>query len=210
MSISSLLDLILGMLGSIKDNQAKLQKLYDFMVNEINEGEGEGKDDETLPVPEKYRVVIKDAAEWLAANMVCFFNPETRELVTIPSGVMNEIEWDEEEDERPEEEKDLDDYADFRKDMKRIYAEWNNIVRIDHPDSHKSFRFMESFVHSLTDSKLRQALSNALQRSKPFRNFNAIIHNSTAREAWFAFKQKCLEEYVFDKIKGNLKDDAVA
>jgi hypothetical protein len=201
---STLLDTILSMLRAIKDNPAKLQKLHDFMVNEIYEEEEE--DDETLQVPEKYRTVVTEAAEWLAAGMICFINPEALELVTIPSSVLDEIGWDEEEE--MQEENDLNDYADFRKDMKRINAEWNKVVRIEQPHSNESFRFMESFVNTLSDAKLRQSLSNALQRSKPFKNFNTIVHNSTAREAWFAFKQKCLEEYVFDEIRTKVNDDA--
>lgn len=210
-----LLDNILSMLRNIKDNPAKLQELHDFMIREIYEEEDEDDDfdvDDALQVPEKYQAVVKEAADLLAADMICFINAETLELVTIPALVMDEIEWNEEDEtdeelETDEFEESFDDFAVFKKDLNRINTEWKKVIRIEQPQSHESFRFMEQFAHSLSDAKVRHALGNALQRSKPFKNFNAIIQNSTAREAWFNFKQKCLEKYVFDAISRNLIDE---
>jgi hypothetical protein len=93
-----------------------------------------------------------------------------------------------------------DDSGVFKKDLQRIETEWKNTITLTPPESHESFRFMERFVQTVTDAHLREALDRALHRSRPFRNFNAVIHSSPAREAWFAFKHTCLEEYVFAEI----------
>ena len=55
---------------------------------------------------------------------------------------------------------------------------------------------MEQFVATLPESRISSMLSEALSERKPFRHFNHIIHQSDEREAWFAFRQKCLENYV--------------
>jgi hypothetical protein len=47
-------------------------------------------------------------------------------------------------------------------------------------------------------------LSNALSGRKPFRHFNHLIHQSDEREAWFAFRQKCLENYAAEILEGKL------
>jgi Uncharacterised protein family (UPF0158) len=218
MNYTQLFDAILSMVQTIKDNPVKLQKLHDFIVNEIydehEQDEEYDEDDGVSQVPEKYQAVVKEAAGWLASDMVCFINAETLELVTIPSGVMDEIGWEEPEaDEEVEaEEKELrfDDYDVFRKDLKRITAAWKEVIRIGQPESHESFLFMKRFTHNVSDARLQNVLVNALDRAKPFRNFNAIIHNSSAREAWFNFRQKCLEKYVFDEIRSELNDDSTA
>ncbi|HEY5464247.1 MAG TPA: hypothetical protein VIJ95_13385 [Hanamia sp.] len=64
------------------------------------------------------------------------------------------------------------------------------------PESEVSFSFMESFVDSLPESRIRVMLSDALSGRKPFRHFNHIIHQSDEREAWFTFRQRCLKNYV--------------
>ena len=56
---------------------------------------------------------------------------------------------------------------------------------------------MKDFVDEIIpDGKLKEKFWNALSRSHPFRNFNAIVHNCDYREDWFKFKQAALEEYV--------------
>ncbi|HEY5392992.1 MAG TPA: hypothetical protein VIJ57_12790 [Hanamia sp.] len=66
---------------------------------------------------------------------------------------------------------------------------------------------MESFVDSLPESRIRVMLSNALSGRKPFRHFNHIIHQSDEREAWFAFRQRCLKNYVAGILAKSLWND---
>ncbi len=187
----SVLDSILAMLHAIKDNPAKLQKLHDFMLREIHEeAKAEGSQ-----VPEKYRAMVKEVAGFLDAGMVCYINPVTHEVAGIPSSMLDELDLENEPDNL------LDDpYDVYKKDLQRIGSEWENTLTVRPPDAHESFRFMERFVDTLADTRFRKTMYSALHRSKPFRNFNAIIHQSPARKAWFDFKQSCLEEYVFEVI----------
>lgn len=73
---------------------------------------------------------------------------------------------------------------------------WEDIVTTSPLESHESFRIMENFVLSLNECRFKNQLSSALQRHKPFANFNGIIHNSPERDDWFAFRQHSLEQHV--------------
>jgi hypothetical protein len=175
----------------------KLKKIHHFMLNEIYE---DPPHDEEHHIPEKFRPLVKEVAEWLSADMVCYINPATMEVVNIPTSLLEKMD-----DEELPENNSLHDYGPFRKDLNRVKTEWPNALSVGPPQAHEAYRFMEQFVHALSDVNLKQALHNALQRPKPFRHFNAIIHQSPQRESWFAFRQKCLEGYVFQEIGAGLQ-----
>jgi hypothetical protein len=62
---------------------------------------------------------------------------------------------------------------------------------IDPLDSHEEFQIMEDFVDSLGDTKQASKLQDALNRSKPFRQFKDTLHDHTnLSDAWYAFEQK--------------------
>lgn len=187
MSNEELLDDILGMLRSFKDSRLKLERLRQYIIDELYE---EPHDNE-INVPEKYRSLVKETAEYLDAGMICYINSITIELLYIPKDF---------------EMYDADEDNPFVLDMKRIDNESDKFIKIEQPASHISFGFMERFVTTVTDAHYRTALENSLKKQKPFRNFNAIIHASPVREDWFAFKQKCLETYVAGELKEELQD----
>lgn len=56
-------------------------------------------------------------------------------------------------------------------------------------EAHESFRIMEDFVASVTDTKAAARLTDALDGPKPFRRFkDALLDYPKLREAWFAFE----------------------
>lgn len=57
-------------------------------------------------------------------------------------------------------------------------------------ESHESFRIMENFVASVSDTKAAAHLTDALNRPKPFRRFkDALLDYPALREDWFAFER---------------------
>lgn len=56
-------------------------------------------------------------------------------------------------------------------------------------DARESFRIMEDFVASVSDTKAAARLADALNRPKPFRRFkDALLDYPALRQAWFAFE----------------------
>ena len=75
--------------------------------------------------------------------------------------------------------------------------------------SHKAFEIMENFVDTVGDVYLRQRLTDALKGSKPFANFNRLVHNTEVREEWFDFKNRAYmemaKEWIVDAADEKLK-----
>ena len=96
-------------------------------------------------------------------------------------------------------------YADFEEffseDIDKIEANWHEITKIECPDSSESFDIMASFIDRLPQSKTKEQLTIAIRNSKPFRNFNHIIHNCELREDWFEHKRLELENRVVELLE---------
>jgi len=186
MKNDQLLNQILPIIHSVKDDEEKLQQILDFLLEEIYE-----EPDDELIIPEKYRELVYKTAEAVDCDMVCFINPETLEMEDVPKSILEERFFtDMEEDD--EEEND---------EFGLQHKNWEKCISVDPPESHESFEIMENFVQKVDDKKLQKQLIHALQNHRPFANFKNLIDNSDCREQWFAFKQKELEKYVWQNIE---------
>jgi hypothetical protein len=71
-------------------------------------------------------------------------------------------------------------------------------------DSQDGYRIMEDFIESLTDTEVKQKLSNAIQMSKPFRRFkDQLLAYPEIRERWFTYEEKQLREYILGWLADN-------
>jgi len=185
MNNDELFNQILGIIRTVKDNKEELQKILNFLMNEIYEEQEEPEED--IAIPEKYKKLVYNIAQSLSAGLKCFLNPETLEMEEVP----NEID-DPEEFELTTGEKWEDSFK---------HDTWEKCVIIEPPGSNDSFRIMEQFTSQISDEKLKGRLIFALNHRKPFANFKNLIDNSTEREAWFEFRQRKLEEYVWNLLE---------
>lgn len=207
MNATNLLDDILGMLRTFRDDRAKLEKLHKFIREEIYEEPPSTGDalqealDEDPEISDRYKPLLNDVGQSLGMGMICYINPDTLEVISIPENVTLEYFLD--DDQEPGDEKDPVPYDDnpFHEDLKRIQREWTGTIVIEPPQSFESFKFMEGFVYLVSDSRLRNLLSRALQGRKPFRSFNGAIHDSEWLDKWYAYRQKCLELYAAGHLR---------
>ncbi|MDR3267626.1 MAG: hypothetical protein LBT83_00980 [Tannerella sp.] len=184
MNVLQLLDEILPRLGAIRDDRDKLAKLLAFMEEAFfsNEEEIESDDsDYKEKLPKKYRDIVRQIADNLSANQVCFFNPDTLELEDFSKKLLNELVFDENDEEN---------------EFGLTFMTWDDCVRIDPLESHELFVIMEDFVNQLKSGGEADELAQAINGHKPFAHFNHLIHNSQCKNDWFAFRQKELERYV--------------
>ena len=185
-----LLNEILAILATIKEDQDKLEQVHRFMVEEIYEEE------ETRTIPEKYRKLVHDVAESLDCGLICFINPDTLEMEDVPSSLMEDEfmfeEWEKEED-----------MMEFK------HKNWDKVIEISPLESFESFKIMEAFAAHVPDEKFSNKLYGALNGKRPFANFKYLIDTSKYRQAWFDFKQGWLEEYVFDILAAEMGLDEV-
>lgn len=127
---------------------------------------------------------IKEIAEQMDTGMLAYYNEKTGELIFAPdrnSGMVDEEFFEEEYDKIDNDE---------------------DVVAIEAPTSDDSFKIMEAFMHSLPDDvDLKRNLFQALQRRKPFREFKNEVDDSDFRNAWFAFKDAKMMEWVIDRLR---------
>lgn len=83
----------------------------------------------------------------------------------------------------------------------QIDSEPDRYQHIERLDSHESFRIMENFAASLPESKMKDALFEALSRNRPFRRFKDVVERDlTLRDRWFAFREDALGRLAADVL----------
>ena len=192
MNPQQLLNEILPILHSVKEDKEKLQKILDFLLEEIYTE----PEEEEIEIPEKYRELVHNVAENIDCGLVCFINPETLEVEEIPKGMLDGFsdfslnsELDDEEDD----------------EQKFLHEDWESCISVEPRESNESFKIMEKFVDEVNDKNLKNKLVNTLNNRRPFANFKNIVESSNYRNEWFAFKQKQLEILVWEELEYQLE-----
>lgn len=201
--MSDLLDQILEIIENMKDDELKLQQILDYLETEVvDEDYNYNPMDE---LPDKYKPVVNEIAQYMDLGMVCYLNPETVELSFIPQELFYDIERSDDVEEVKQQLDDLHGWQTVD------FLDWDNPIEFSPFPSHQSFRIREKFAHNLPDDeKIRPRLIDALRNRKPFANFGRIINNSDLREDWFKFKQQYLDNIVAEELLmelNNLKED---
>jgi len=193
MNAQQLLNEILPILHSVKEDKEKLQKILDFLLEEIYTE----PEEEEIEIPEKYKKLVHDVAENIDCGLVCFINPETLEVEEIPKGMVDGFsdfslnsELDDEEDD----------------EQKFLHEDWESCISVEPRESNESFKIMEKFVDEANDKNLKNKLVNTLNNRRPFANFKNIVESSNYRNEWFAFKQKQLEILVWEELEYQLEN----
>ena len=199
--MNNLFDRILRIIEEVQDDEQQMQQILDYLVSVVDLE----KYKPINQLPEKYRPVVNEIAQYMDMGMICYLNPETVKLSFIPQELFYDIEGS-------------DDVEEIKKQLDYVHGwqtveflDWDNPIVFQPFPSNQSFRIMEKFTHNLpNDENLRPKLINALQNRKPFANFGRIIDNSDLREDWFEFKREYLDNLVAEDLLmelENLKED---
>jgi hypothetical protein len=128
---------------------------------------------------------INELADNLDSGLRCFVHKENKSIVTTPDTINNpdsDSEWWDEANEE-------------------IENNFDSYVEIEKMDSHESFRLMEKFINTVDNLPLRDRLTEALRRPRPFANFKFDIDNSVPyRQKWFDFKKQEMIEWVRGQV----------
>lgn len=134
---------------------------------------------------------IEEIADNLDCGMRCYYNLKTGDLKTI-------IDFDSwiDADEEP-----------WDEDLKEIEKNRSDYIEFEGMTSNDSFKIMTDFADNIDNKKIQDKLYNALNKSKPFRNFKWQIDNSADyRQQWFDFKKIRYIQLVKDQIDTNTED----
>ncbi len=180
---------VLGYIRQISDDKKKLQKILDFILEEIYEAPKE----EQLKIPEDFKKLLKPIAESIDCGQIVYINLDTLQIEEVFPDMENLEEFEL-------------NYSDCDWATEPEFYNWENTIRFEKPDSNESYKIMEAFAESMEDEKFREQLFYALNNRKPFANFKWEIDNSSYRQNWFDFKQRWLENYVKEKIWAELNE----
>jgi len=189
MNAQQLLNGILPILHSVKEDKEKLQRILDFLLDEIYEKPVV----EEPEVPGKYRELVKSVAQNIDCGLVCFINPETLEVEEIPKTMLDDPFGSKMQTGTNSDEQTF------------LHEDWETYIRFDPRESHESFGIMEGFIDQLNDKNLKIKLQNALNNRKPFTNFKRIVESSSFRQAWFNYKQGQLETMIWKELAYELE-----
>lgn len=130
-------------------------------------------------------VKIREIADGLESGMKCYYNRLTGDIKTI----IDFDSWIGADDELWED------------DINEIDEHFGDYFVFENMSSNDSFNLMVDFVDVVDDSKIQSKLINALNKSKPFRNFKRAIDDSGEyRQQWFDFKMSRYIEWVKEQI----------
>jgi len=130
--------------------------------------------------------LIEEIADNLDCGMRCYLHKKTGDFKTI----INEDNWIGADSEA------------WKDDIEEIDANWKDYIEFEGMNSRESFKIMADFAESIDNVKLQDRLINALNKSKPFRNFKWEIDNSgDHRQEWFAFKKIRYIEHVKRQVE---------
>lgn len=77
-------------------------------------------------------------------------------------------------------------------------------VRIDTIDSYEAFRVMERFIATVAESSHRDQLTQAIERSKPFRHFKNAVHQlPDLLPQWYTFHDKVMTVRSIEWLRDN-------
>ena len=184
MKTDEILNQVLAHIRLVRDDKEKLQKILDFILEEIYEE----PDDEPLEIPDRFEKILKPIAQSIDAGFICFLNPKTLEIEEVPQELIND----------PYEFKMMTGSG--LEDFQLKYKSWDEYYEFEPLESHESFRIMEAFAERQDDEKFKNQLIYALNNRKPFANFKWKVDNSKYRQDWFDFKQQWLEDRVRELI----------
>lgn len=201
MSPHPLVDKILPILSAVRDDKEKLQRILHFLETEILPELEE--EDDSIAIPPKFEALVRDIAQNISCGLICHLNMDTLETEEYPQNSEMDF-WIDDEDEEGDEEDDEDE-EDGEEDMPK-YLQWKKVLSFEPLESSESFRIMENFARQLDNAKAQNTLLDILNRRKPFAHFNSYIHNSTYKEAWFAFKNNAYEQHVREIIYATLSE----
>jgi len=127
---------------------------------------------------------IKKIAEEIDSGMSCYVHRLTGKIISVID--LDNFDADEEG---------------WEKEFKEIEDNSDDYLKIENMSSTEKFELMAEFAENLDNPLLKEELINALEKSKPFRNFKWLIDNSGLyRQKWFDFESQKMIEWVKQQL----------
>ena len=175
-------------LGNLQGEYATILYASDLLIQLIGDDEEEELEEDveikeaiTLLTPAQ----IKDIAGDIHSGLKCYFNIKTHKILKL----VDTDEMGGEGDEWQQEE------------IAELEEHFQDYHRIDKMRSRDAFEVMEAFAEQMPAPGLKRRLFMALNKRRPFRNFQNTVDDSDYRQAWFTFRDQRQIEWVERQIR---------
>lgn len=99
---------------------------------------------------------------------------------------------------------EMDFFPDEKNPWHEVIDKVDNIcddyILIEPMNSNQSYAVLELFADQLKSNEYGEKLIAALNRPKPFNNFDYLIHESDFKQEWFDFRKERNVEWVREQI----------
>lgn len=128
---------------------------------------------------------IKEITEQLDCGFRAFIHKTTGQLLFVPD-----------DSNYP----DID-FDSWDKELEQLENNFSEYFEIDKWTSNEAFKIMSEFTEQLSENNSQNQLIEALNKSKPFREFKHVIDNSGEfRQQWFDFKNNWQQDFVTKQL----------
>ncbi len=86
--MNNLFDRILRIIEEVQDDEQQMQQILDYLLSEVDLE----KHKPINQLPEMYRPVVNEIAQYMDMGMICYLNRETIALSTIPLEMYYEVD----------------------------------------------------------------------------------------------------------------------
>ncbi len=117
---------------------------------------------------------LKEIYQNLELGLVCYYNPEVKEIKTLPNSI--------------------DPYVDkkiLEDQIKAVESDIDQFWILERMPLSEAFNVMKAFVEHLDDCKTKVYLQEALTKPKPFKQFGKVLESDAVVSSdWALFKEK--------------------
>jgi|GEM_PF-5035535 len=171
---------ILNLIKQVDHDNNKLQKIYDFLIKEVN-NVNIINNEEWHPIPETYNELVSYISDKIDNGLICYLNLDTKECVEIS---YKEI-------------KETDDYQNFLHKVKK----WKNKVAFEPLSEYTTLEIMNNFTNTIRDKNIKTRLHKALSQRTPINNFLHVINKTLLKQNWLKFRKMSIKQHVFQQIE---------
>jgi hypothetical protein len=139
-----------------------------------------------------------------------FLDKETGSIVVVGNDAIDAAEYDDEDaDDELEDDSPAggDDWETKERELARqiVGDQTGRYIEIERIESGESYRWMEDYIGTVSDARMRELLEVAIGGKGAFRRFKDTLgRDATLRERWFAFERTRQKEWATEWLRANV------
>ncbi|WP_010249387.1 UPF0158 family protein [Acetivibrio cellulolyticus] len=149
--------------------------------------------------PVKLKDII-DQMDTMSDEYNVFLDKETGKIFSLSAEEMSIAE-------ESEEDEDFSNYPEWQQDELKealdVIVNWENYVELPSKFDIDEYSIMEEFCDSISNSRMSDALRNAIQGRGAFRKFKDTIQRLNIEDSWYKFKEEAFRKIAVEWCEDN-------